>query len=361
MKHFKKQIQNLWQNKFLAIICFVLPVFLGILVYSIFYMGLPQKLPIGIIDDDKSLLSNQIYFNLNATSTLEIKKVYDSLERAKIDLSSGVIYGVVVIPAGLERHSKIGVKTTIPFYYNAQFVLIGKAIQSAFLQVIATMNAKALFAKGLAKNADINIALSEAMPIISNIHALYNPNNSYAQFLLTLILPCMWQILIALGMLNFLGKASGYKDTLSGLIINSVIFVCWGMAMMATFSTLGYAHFGNIGIVFLGVVVMVGAVSSVVICLQSFLRDSTKTASFIAAYTAPSFAFAGITYPQNSMDSFALFWSHILPISYFMKFYLQQANYALDGLYSLKTIALMLPFLLFLPLGLLLESLRAKK
>ncbi|PAF48931.1 ABC transporter permease [Helicobacter sp. 12S02232-10] len=361
MNSFKKQIQSLWHNKFLGIICFVLPLFLGFLVYSIFYMELPKKLPIGIVDQDKSTLSAEIKFSLNATSTLNIVRVYNSLRGAKSDLSSGKIYALVVIPEGLERNTKIDVKTKIPFYYNAQFVLIGKSIDSAFLQVIATINAKMNVAKGLAKKSNLNSAKSLAMPIVSKIHALYNPNNSYAQFLLTLILPCMWQILAALGMLNLLEKASGIKDVIAGFVINVVIFSLWGIGMLKSFQALGYALNGDYNILFLGILMMTGGISGMVICFQSILRDCTKTVSVIAAYTAPSLAFAGITYPQSSMDGFALFWSHILPISYFMKLYLQQANYGLDAAYSLKIIVQMLPFLLFFPLGLLIYRLRAGK
>ena len=39
----------------------------------------------------------------------------------------------------------------------------------------------------------MNIAKAKAMPIIPKIEALFNPRNDYAQFLLTIMLPCMWQ------------------------------------------------------------------------------------------------------------------------------------------------------------------------
>ncbi|PAF50329.1 ABC transporter permease [Helicobacter sp. 13S00477-4] len=360
MDIFKKQILSIMQNKFLLLIYFVLPLMLGLIVYSIFYMGLPRELPIGLIDEDKSALSTQIKFDLNATSTLKVVQVYDSIYAAKNDLSIGKIYGLVVLPKDMERRVKIGMQTKILFYYNAQFVLIGKAINSAFLKVVGTINAKANFLKSLIKDSNFDVAMSVALPISSEIHALYNSNNSYSEFLLTLILPCMWQILIALGMVNLLQKSLDTKALLIAYSLNVSIFSCWGMVMLKFFEFLGYSMKGEGSILFLGVLVMVAGISGVVIFVQSLLGDIAKTVGVVAAYTAPSLAFAGITYPQGSMEGFALFWSHLLPISYFMKFYLQQADYGLDIVSGLKIIGQMLPFLLFFPLGIFIHNLRQK-
>ena len=134
--------------------------------------------------------------------------------------------------------------------------------------------------------------------------------------------------------------------------LNVGVSVLWGCVMLSFFGALGYPREGDMWLVVLGLFVFSGAMSSLVIAFQSILKESAKTISVIAAYSAPSLAFAGITYPQNSMEIFASFWSQILPISYFMKLYLQQANYGLDIAYSLKIIAQMLPFWLFLLLGL---------
>ncbi|PAF47170.1 hypothetical protein BKH46_05315 [Helicobacter sp. 12S02634-8] len=343
---------------FFLTISLVLPLLLGAVVYSIFQASLPRELPIGLIDKDQSTLSLEVGFDLEATSVLHISKRYQNLQQAKDDLSVGNIYGLVLIPEGFERNVRLGRGSEIPLYYNAQFVLIGKAINGAFSQVIAALNAKVGVLRGLVESKVFAASLPQALPIKLNFHALYNPNNNYAQFLLTLILPCIWQILTALGMLNLLDKPSKFKSNSQALGVNVAIFACWGVVMLWFFQGLGYPMEGSYSILFLGVLVLAASISGIVLCIQAVLKDSAKSIGVIAAYTAPSLAFAGITYPQNAMDSFALFWSHILPISYFMELYLQQANYGLDIAESLKTLAQMLPFLLFCPLGLLIGTVR---
>ncbi|WP_104763477.1 ABC transporter permease, partial [Helicobacter aurati] len=337
---------------FFCIIWGVLPVLMGCIAYSIFFHSIPTNLPIGIIDEDKSTASKELIFLTQSSPTLNIAQYYHSLSEAKEDISQAKIYGVVVIPKDFQTHIKRKIGSGVALYYNAQFVLIGKALNTTFLQVLTLFNAKNTIAANLAKDTNIIVAQAKALPIIPTIQAYFNPNNDYAQFLLTVILPCIWQILVAVGMLNLINNMpKNLNEILVKLIINVTLALLWGYSMLYTFLTLGYPMQGDINVILLGLLIFAIAISGIVICLQSILKDSAKSISVIAAYIAPSLAFAGITYPQNSMETFAAFWSNILPISYFMKLYLQQANYAMDIRYSLHTLVEMLPFLLFLLLG----------
>lgn len=359
MYYFDKLKNYMWQYRMFCIVWIILPPCLGFLAYSIFFNSIPTNLPIGIVDDDKSSLSRDLKFYIESTPTLQIAKQYNSLRDASIDLNQGKIYGIVAIPNNFQSHIRKGIGVNIGVYYNAQFVLIGKAVNSAMLQVITTFNAVSSIGKNLAKDANMNIAKAKAMPIIPKIEALFNPRNDYAQFLLTIILPCTWQILVAVGMLNLINDMpKSINSLLLKLVLNVCVSLFWGIVMLSVFSFLGYPSEGNMLIVLLGLAVFAMAVSSIVICMQSILKHSSKTISVIAAYTAPSLAFAGITYPQNSMEVFASFWSQILPISYFMKLYLQQANYGIDSVYSMQIIAQMLPFWLFLVIGVSIYYLR---
>ncbi len=352
MDYFHLFKHYLQQYRMFCIVWIILPPFLGMLAYSIFFHSIPTDLPIGVVDNDKSSLSRDLKFYIESSPAIQIEKQYNSLHEARIDLNQGKIYGIVVIPNKFQEHTRKGVGVNVAIYYNAQFVLIGKAVNSAMLQVMTTFNAISSVGRNLAKDANMNIAKAKAMPIIPKIEALFNPRNDYAQFLLTIMLPCMWQILVAVGMLNLINAMpKNISELLVKFSLNIGIAVLWGGVMLAVFGALGYPHEGNMYIVLLGLAVFAGAISSIVICFQSILKQTAKTISVVAAYTAPSLAFAGITYPQNSMEVFASFWSQILPISYFMKLYLQQANYGIDSIYSLKIITQMLPFWLFLIIG----------
>ncbi|WP_104749103.1 ABC transporter permease [Helicobacter cynogastricus] len=348
---------QLGQDKFTLVLLFGLPLFLWALVVGIFYKELPTKLNIGIVDLDHSHLSLEIKSALNAHSRLRILHFYPSLNQAKGDLASKVVYAVVVLPSGLERRTKLGVKTPIALYYNAEFVLVGKAISGAFLQTLMTLNVKNDVIMNLAVQSNLNIAKALAFPVHAKIHPLYNEDSNYAQFLLGVILPCMWQILAAVGMLNLLEKSRNFKEILGAFACNTAIFSLWGILMLGSLQP----HYTHLGLLLAGIVLMVLGISSVALSLYAILGDPIKVASALAAYTAPSLAFVGVTYPASNMSTLGAFWGSLLPVSYFIKIFIALGHYS-DGLILAKEYLLKLPFfLLFLPLGLGVAYLKARK
>ncbi|AFI05889.1 ABC transporter permease [Helicobacter cetorum] len=352
----------LLQDKFLLVLCFVLPFFLGILGKQIFKQGIPRGLPIVVVDLDKTTTSHKIAFELDATSAIKIKTYVPSLLEAKRFLNSAEVYGALVLPKDLERQIKMGRDIDLPFYYNAEYVLVGKTLKNAFLQTALTLDAKSLAIKALVRDSNLDSAKAQAMPILIKLHALYNEENNYTQYLLSVMLPCMWLILIAIGMLNFIQKTSNMHELLVGILANVFVFSFWGVAMVLYFNLIGMdGNYTHLSLVFLAVVLMALIMSGFVVLAYSILHNAVEVAGAIGVYTAPSFAFAGVTYPQNNMEIFGSFWSHCLPISHFMKFFLQEAYYRTDLTESIHSLMNLVPFLVFLVLGLLLFYLFFKR
>lgn len=344
-------------DRFALGLCLILPLALWALMAGIFYKEIPTRLDVGVVDLDHSHLSQEIISALNASSYLKLKHFYSNLANAKPFLASKDIYGVVVLPKNLERQIKLGIRTPVVLYYNAEFVLVGKAIANAFLQTLMTLEIKNDVANNLATHSNLNTAKALAFPLHANIHALYNENSNYAQFLLSVILPCMWQIMVALGMLNFLRVCTNIPEIFSALGLNTIIFGLWGVLMLFFLKP----YNAHAGVLLLAVVLLVVCVSSVVVTLHALLGDPLKTASAVAAYTAPSLAFVGVTYPTANMPTLGEFWGSLLPISYFIKCFISLSYYQEGFVQALLTLAKMWFFLLFLPLGLLILALKKSK
>ncbi len=350
------------QDKFLFIVCFILPFFLGVLGKQIFDQEIPRQLPIVVVDLDKTTTSHQVAFELGATSALQIKHQVTSLLEAKRFLNSAEVYGALVLPKDLEKKIKMGRKINLPFYYNAEYVLVGKTLKNAFLQTALTLDAKTLATKALVRDSNLISAKAQAMPIILQLHALYNEENNYTQYLLSVILPCMWLIFIAIGMLNFIQKISNMRELFISIIANVFVFSVWGMGMAFYFNLIGMeGNYTHLPLVFLAIILMALIMSGFVVLVYGISKSAIETAGAIGVYTAPSFAFAGVTYPQNNMEIFGDFWSHCLPISHFMKFFLQEAYYKTDLTESLHSLMPLLFFLIFLVLGLLIFYFSFKK
>ncbi|WP_285602559.1 ABC transporter permease [Helicobacter sp. NHP22-001] len=344
-----------FQSRFAMAVC-VAPLFFGLLMIALFYQQIPTQLNIGVVDLDNSQLSHEMVRSLNASSALNVAHFYSNLDQAKPFLASKKIYGVVVIPKNLERQVKLGVQTPIALYYNATYVLVGKTLLNAFLYTLSALEIKQDVATNLKLHSDLNTAKALAFPMYVDLHTLFNEHNNYAQFLLMAILPCMWQILAALGMFNFVQMCQNGREVWVALGLNTLIFSAWGVLMLFYLKPYN-AHWG---LLLLSCVLLVLAISSVVVGFFFLLKEPMRVASFIALYTAPSLAFVGVTYPTDNMPALAQFWSALLPATYFIKATIALDYYQAPLDLALKAIAHLPVFWLFYVLGLALFAKRER-
>lgn len=124
------------------------------------------------------------------------------------------------------------------------------------MQTALTLDAKTLATKALVRDSNLISAKAQAVPIVLQL-SLYNEENNYTQYLLSVMLPCMWLILIAIGMLNFIQKASNMRELLISILANVCVFSFWGMGMAFYFNFIGMeGHYAHLLLVFLAVVLM---------------------------------------------------------------------------------------------------------
>ena len=345
---------------------FIMPLFVGFFVYSTISKALIVDIPIGIVDLDNSSESRNLIFDINSSSVLKIAKQYGSIKEAKNDIASKNIYALVVIPNHFEANIKKHIAPEVAIYYNTQLVFIGKNIQSALTLVFKNKDAKLNFTRNIANSKNTTLALGKSIEFMPKIISLYNPHSNFSQFLLTAILPCSWQLFIILCMIALIAHDerdvgfiknkinrlnSIHKHLAVKFLINTIIFFVWWLIMNNVFYALDYPNNGSFYILVLNAIITIFAYNSIGLFIYALIRSHIRSISIAAFYSAPSLAFLGITYPLNSMDLFPTFWSSILPIMRYMQVYIEQANYGLDPIYSLRLIIANLPFLLFGILG----------
>ena len=157
-------------------------------------------------------------------------------------------------------------------------------------------------------------ALGQSVPITSQVTALYHINSSYAQFLLSALLPAVWQILVVLYGLNALARTDrlGLDWTTRGvwfglwrtLLPHVLIGWGWGLAWSLLLSKgLGYPMQGSWLVLRLGLGLASAACVSMGAFFYGIIRDPARALSLAGAYTAPGFAFMGVTFPVSAMDT----------------------------------------------------------
>jgi len=309
------------------------------------------------VDLDRSTLSRQLAFSLDGSAGLKIAQQFDAIDEGARALRGGDIYALVVIPHHLERDAREGTQPRVTVFNNGQFILIAKLVNSALAQVVGTLNGQVGVLEAMADGKTLPGALGQSVPIASQVTALYNINSSYAQFLLSALLPAVWQILVVLYGLNALARTDrlGLDWTTRGvwfglwrtLLPHVLIGWGWGLAWsLLLFKGLGYPMQGSWLVLTAGLGLASAACVTMGAFFYAIIRDPARALSLAGAYTAPGFAFMGVTFPVSAMGDVAQFWRSLLPISHYVELQIGQTNYGQPLTAALPQLGALLLFLL---------------
>lgn len=345
-----------------------LPILIAALIWWIFSQGIARDLPFGVVDLSHSQLSRQLIREVDATSTLEIRVHYSDVNQASQALRSNQIYGYMVIPAQFDNAIYRQEQPQVTTFYNSQMILVGKLVNSAVVQAQGTFNAQVDVMKNLTTKTHTTLAaIGRSVPVRTQITPLFNQNTSYAQFLVSAIIPALWQITIVISTILILAanyRHYGLQTWLGNSPLRSLsrtllpylpVFMLQGIGFLIWFyDVLSWPMFGQFSVLILAQAVMVVACIIMGSFFYFMTLDPARAMSFAGAFTAPSFAFMGITFPTSDMNTFSQVWRSLLPISHYIEVQVNQVSYGLNALASLQPMANMWGYLLPLCLTLLL-------
>lgn len=362
LHNIKKEWQVVCHDAWLKALLFWMPVLLAFTMWGIFSAGIATDLPIGVVDHDNSSISRGLIRNYNASPTLSVTHQYHSMAHARDALKDTSIYALVIVPHSLEKNTLLGKSPQVTVFYNSQFILVGKLINAALLSAHGTYVAQIETFKNIANtHGSVEQAIGQAVPIASQITPLFNGNSHYGQFLVSALIPAMWQILIIATMVLVLASplrkctveewlpSLNFNAAMQRLIPYALIFWLQGIVFISVFyGALHWPMHGSWLLIIIAQFLLVIACTGVAALLFFLTVDVTRTMSLVAAYAAPAFAFMGVTFPTTDMQFLAKLWSAIIPISHYINIQIQQVNYATDFLKSTSSfITLSLFFICF--------------
>ena len=340
--HIKAEWHLITQSAWLKALLFGIPILLAVIMWAVFSKGIASDLPVGVVDNDNSVISRGLVRAYDATPSLQIKVYFNSTKAASFALKEGSIYAYVIIPEGLERDTLLGKSPQVTAFYNSQFILIGKLVSSALLGAHSFYVAQLDTLKDLVdSHGQLSEAIAEAVPIAYQITPLFNSNSHYGQFLVAAVIPAMWQILIIATLVIVVAAPMSADQgnrwlidlnmttLIKRLSLYLLIFWLQGITFVSVFyGVLHWPMHGSWLLLIIGQFLLVLACAGVATLLFFITLDVTRAMSLVAGLTAPAFAFMGVTFPSTDMPFIAQLWRSLLPISHYISIQIQQVNYA---------------------------------
>ncbi|MGC3836517.1 ABC transporter permease [Moritella viscosa] len=326
MSLFITQVKAVWQrenqlilaSKWQLSLVTWLPIACMLLVYAIFSQGIPRDLAVAVVDQDHSRLSRSLVRYIDGSPSLAVTAQLTNIAEGKALMQRGEVYAVVHIP----RESSNMAKT------------------------FATFTAQIDAVKTLASGGNLAVIKGAVAPISTQVNPLYNTSTNYVPFLVTAAVPALWQIFILVSVLlafgleyknntqnNWFQRADGavVSAVIGKLLPYTLLSVVHGLLFLSFFyGYLSLPMHGNWGYLLLILVAGVLAGQAIALFIFTLTMNLTQAISMGAAYSAPAFAFMGVTFPAESMPQLAQIWRSLLPITHYMQLQIGQVNYGQD-------------------------------
>jgi ABC-2 type transport system permease protein len=187
----------------------LLTIFGGIILYSFLY---PQpykhesvyKLPVSVVDYDKTEASRELIFKLGATPQIDIVQKDLSKEDALEALVREKVKGVIVIPAHYSRDLRLGDAPTVALGVDNSYFLIYGALMEATLKSVMHEAAKTKATKLLIKGVPVAGLKERVEAFHLETLSLFNRYSSYIEYVLPAVFVLILQqtLLIGMGMLG---------------------------------------------------------------------------------------------------------------------------------------------------------------
>ena len=183
----------------------VLTILGGVILYAFLY---PQpyakqsvsSLGTAVVDYDKSDISRNILFSLNATPQIKITRKDLNVQDAKAALVRGEVKAIIVIPKDFKKDLVLNKAPTIAVGADSSYFLIYGGILEGAMKSVLTESVKVKIANLLKNQVPLAGAKKAYTPYALNKINLFNPNNSYTQYVVPAVFVLILQQTMLIGM-----------------------------------------------------------------------------------------------------------------------------------------------------------------
>ena len=298
--------------------------------------GLPQDMPVGVVDLDNTSTSRGLIRRLDGFQSTHVVAHYPSVAEARRAIQDNHIYAFLYIPKGTTDALLSSRQPKISYYYNMGYVMAGSLLMRD-LKTISTLGSAAVGQATMrAKGYTPEQIQAFLQPIRIDLHQVSNPWTNYNAYLSTVLVPGVMMLFIflitaySLGMELKFGVGREWLALADNNIVVAIIgkfliqVVIWLLMIFGyeiyVFGILGFPHQGVGMLILLGLLEVFASVGFGIFAfgLMPSLRMSMSVCSLWAVL---SFSMAGSAFPVMGMDSALQSLSWLFPLRhYYMVF-----------------------------------------
>lgn len=304
--------------------------------------GLPEKLPVAVVDMDHSYLSRRLCHELEATQGVTVAAVYDNHTEARQAMQRGEIFAFYEIPKGTYNELLQFHAPHFGLYTNTSYLLAGmlsyKQLATMGMLAAGAVQREVLRKKGY----DEEQLMGLIQPVEMDTHLVGNPLSSYKIYLMTTLLPAIISFIALLHSIyvlarereertvrQLLRKAKGDRaKAIVGKLLPYTIHYSL-LLLVANLLMFGPMHFpfeGSWLLMMLNSVLLIAAVQCAAVFIAGLVPEISLGIG--AVYGALCFSLSGFSFPIEAMPRVFTGISWLYPIRHY---YLNYCDIAIFG------------------------------
>ena len=333
----KREQKILMKNPIYLFCMVIFPVLTLFFFTSLLDEGVPQEMPVGVVDLDNSSTSRALVRRLDGFQTSNVVANFASVAEARHAMQENKIYGFLYIPKGTSEKLLSARRPKVSFYYSNVSIAAGSMVMKDLKTITTLGSAGVGQATMRARGFTPRQIQTFLQPIRIDLHQVANPWSNYNMYLSTVFVPGVMMLFMflvsaySIGMeLKFnrgkewLAKADGniVVALLGKYLLHAIVFLV--LIIFYEYYIYNVLHFARQGsfwtIILLALLQVFGSIGFGVF-IFGLMPSLRMSMSICSLWGVLSFSLAGSAFPVMGMDSpiQALTW--LFPLRHYYMLY----------------------------------------
>lgn len=336
---FKRELKIIISDVDIRTIILIAPLFYSFFYAAIYMNKMEVKIPVAIIDEDRSTFSQKFIRDINSTQLIEVKEIVNDFSEAKDILIEEKVQGIILIPKDFQSSMKLMRGTTIKIFLNTQRFLHSNDINKTINEIAIKYAQNARIKIFQMKGCNINQAVEIVEPINEEIKFLFNPVLTYGDFLIPAVLIIILHQTLLMGVgestskerednqLKDIYESSNFSTAATLLGKYAFYFILY-FSLSLLFYTLHFSMFkinfkGSYFLVIVLTILLLISVISSGIFISSFIKRKILALQFFAFTSYPFFFLTGFAWPSVAMLPAIKMIGAVIPLTPFIQSFIR--------------------------------------
>ena len=338
-----REMKILRKNPIYGFCMVVFPLLAMFFFTSLLDAGLPQDLPVGVVDLDNTSTTRALTRKLDGMQNSQVVAHFQSVAEARHAMQENEIYGFLYFPKGTTSNLMSARRPKISFYYS-NVSLAGGSMVMKDLKTVTTLGSAAVGMATLrAKGATDQQIQAFLQPIRIDLHQVANPWSNYNVYLSTVFVPGIMMLFMflisaySLGMELKFNRGKEWIEKADGNIVVAILgkylphvvvfLLLISFYQFYIYHVLQFPHVGSWAMILL--LSVLGVFGSIGFGIFAFgLMPSLRMSmSICSLWGVLSFSLAGSAFPAMGMDAALQAVTWLFPLRhYYMLFQITVFN-----------------------------------